>query len=105
MEEPHVKDPQLNKIIHKNYRENATVGSGSTADAIRNEIKTGEPTKGTWHSKKGEDTMNSLADWMKKNQANDNNVNPYDVNVTRSRPSDVDAAKNVYLDLKDALGK
>lgn len=105
MEKPHVEDPKLKKIMDKNYRDNATVGSGSTADAIRQEIKTGQPVKGKMHSQKGEETMNSLADWMKKNQANDNNINPYDVNVTRSRPSDVDAAKNVYLDLKDALGK
>ena len=35
MPKPQAKDPKLQETIDKNYRENATVGSGSTADAVR----------------------------------------------------------------------
>ncbi|MBA2367847.1 MAG: type IV secretion protein Rhs [Candidatus Protochlamydia sp.] len=92
MEKHHVENPELQSILKKAYRENAEIGSGSTAAAIRHEIQTGEPVKGFWHSKKGEDLMNSLRKWISNNQNNPN-----------VKPGDLDAAKNVYLDTMDAL--
>ncbi|MCE5318950.1 MAG: pre-toxin TG domain-containing protein, partial [Parachlamydia sp.] len=94
MQKPNVENPDLEKIMDYTYRPNAKVGSGSTAAAIREEAMTGGQVGGKTHSQKGQDVMNSLADWMKKNQANDT-----------IKAKDMDAAKNVYLDLKDALGK
>jgi len=42
MEKPNVKDGNLKNIIDDLYRPNAKVGSGSTADAVRYELATGE---------------------------------------------------------------
>ena len=38
MQRPNVADPRLGKLLGELYRENATLGSGSTADAIRVEL-------------------------------------------------------------------
>lgn len=92
MSKPHVKDPELKEIMDKTYRENAKVGSGSTAAAIRSEKATGELVGGKLHTQKGNDTLNELAKWMKKNQNN-----------PEISPSDWNAAKNVFLDTADAL--
>lgn len=37
-----VEHPGLSKLVKFHYRENATVGSGSTADMLQHELKTGE---------------------------------------------------------------
>lgn len=92
MEKPHVKDPELKDIMDYAYRKNAKIGSGSTADGIRHELATGEKIKGCNHFQKGQDILNSLSSWLKKNRNNPN-----------VRPSDFDAAENVFLDTADAL--
>lgn len=92
MEKPHVKDPELQKIMDKVYRPNAKVGSGSTADAIRHEISTGNSVGGKMHTQKGNDTLNELGKWIRKNENNPS-----------VKPGDLDAAKNVFLDTVDAL--
>ena len=86
---PIVSDPKLQETMDKLYRANAKGGSGSTADAIRNEVLTGKPTGGVFHTQKGEDMINNLQKWLSNNP----NANPNDIN----------AAKQVILDLKDAL--
>ncbi len=46
------KKNNLNNIKKNDVRPQSTVGDGSTAGALREEIKTGQPTKGKWHYKK-----------------------------------------------------
>ncbi len=89
---PSVKDPALRRIVEQNYRPNAKVGSGSTADAIRLEKKTGTPVGGRFHEQKGRDTLRSLKKWVKKNEFSDKVSDP-----------DKQAAKNMIKDLEDAL--
>ncbi|HEV2761787.1 MAG TPA: hypothetical protein VGV38_02240 [Pyrinomonadaceae bacterium] len=91
MEKPHADDPRLQNIINENYRPNAKIGSGSTADAIRHERATGQPVGGRWHTQKGQDTVRALEKWLKDNPA--------------AKPGDRAAAENVIKDLKDALGQ
>ena len=90
-EEPATQNSQLKEIIHSNYREGATVGSGSTADAIRSERATGQPTKGRWHTQKGEETISRLSKWLRENP--------------EASPGDRAAAENVIKDLENALGR
>lgn len=90
MEKPPVTDPKLQSIMSKAYREGATVGSGSTADAIRHELATGQPVGGVFHSQKGADLIRGLESWIKAHP--------------NALPSDVHAARQVLLDLKDSLG-
>ncbi|CNC72618.1 TPA: hypothetical protein ACQQX6_001341 [Yersinia enterocolitica] len=52
MEKPNVKDGNLKNIIDDLYRPNAKVGSGSTADAVRYELATGEKVGGRGHVEK-----------------------------------------------------
>ena len=87
MSKPYVQDPYLAHLMDDLYRDNATVGSGSTADAIT----TGEPVGGGWHSTKGEGYIIALEKWLTKNPT--------------ASSSDRAAAENVLLDLKDALGR
>lgn len=49
MEKPFVNDIELKNIMNNLYRLNASIGSGSTAAAVRYELKTGEPVKGKFH--------------------------------------------------------
>jgi len=67
------------------------VGSGSTADAVRREVATGAPTKGCFHSIKGEQCKTFLQKWLDNNSA--------------ASPGDRAIAENVLLDLKDSLGE
>jgi filamentous hemagglutinin len=46
MEKPDIKDENLKNLINDLYRPNAKVGSGSTADAVRYELATGERLEG-----------------------------------------------------------
>ena len=89
MGKPHTKDPSLTKIMDKTYRENAQVGSGSTAAAVRHELATGQPVGGAWHSQKARDTIVELQRWLK--------------NHPDAAPGDRAAAENVVKDLQNAL--
>lgn len=66
MAKPAVKDPKLAEIVEKLYRDFPEIGSGSTAAAIRHELETGMPTKGTRHLQAGKERLNMLADWLKE---------------------------------------
>ncbi|MFN2174320.1 MAG: hypothetical protein ACK2U3_00005, partial [Anaerolineales bacterium] len=46
MSKPNVTDPDLAEVVDDLYRPGGTVGSGSTADAIRHELNTGQILKG-----------------------------------------------------------
>ncbi len=89
MGRPKVHDPKLDKIIGENYREGAKVGSGSTADAVRHELKTGERVGGRLHDQKARDTITTLEKWLKNNPS--------------ARPGDRAAAENVLKDLQNSL--
>jgi filamentous hemagglutinin len=90
MGQPHIHDPELKAFAKEQYRSGARIGSGSTADAIRYEKKTGLPIKDRWHNQKGEDAIRFLEKWLRKNPT--------------ARLGDRAAAENMLLDLKDALG-
>lgn len=83
-----VSNEKLKRIIGQNYREWATIGNGSTADAIR---YTKETWKLVWwsdHLQKWKDTINALEKLLKSWTLN---------NAER------DMANNILNDLKNAL--
>ncbi|GAB7263870.1 hypothetical protein DZJ_04200 [Dickeya ananatis] len=89
MEKPNVKDDNLKNIINDLYRPNAKVGSGSTADAVRYELATGEKVGGRGHVEKAETYSRALQDWLNKNP--------------QASSSDRAAAENVLKDMQNAL--
>ena len=90
MSKPNVSDPSLARLIDPLYRPNATVGSGSTAAAIRQELATGQPVGGAFHSIKAADSIRALERWLSRNPT--------------ARPGDRAAAENVIRDMSNALG-
>ena len=52
--------------MYKGEGSSRQIGSGSTADAIRNEIQTGDSTEGLFHSQKGQENINALRNWLKE---------------------------------------
>ena len=89
MEKPVVQDARLSSIVDNLYRPNARVGSGSTADAVRQEILTGQPVGGKFHTQKAQDSIASLERWLVNNPA--------------ARPGDRAAAESIIIDLSNAL--
>lgn len=89
MSKPVVSDPVLKKLINPLYRENAKVGSGSTAAAVRHELATGERVGGSFHSQKATEAIRSLGYWLKNNPA--------------AHPSDRAAAEHLIIDMQNAL--
>ncbi len=90
MSKPATSNPQLTSLIDDLYRENAVVGSGSTAAAVREELLTGRPVGGAFHSQKAADAITSLGKWLEKNPT--------------AALGDRAAAENVIKDMKNALG-
>ncbi|MFI8384436.1 DUF637 domain-containing protein [Pseudomonas sp. NPDC079086] len=89
MEKPVVSDKKLASLIDPLYRPNATVGSGSTAAAIRQELATGQPVGGAFHSQKATDSIVALQKWLDRNST--------------AAPGDRAAAENVIRDMSNAL--
>lgn len=89
MEKPAVSDPTLSRLIDPLYRPNATVGSGSTAAAVRQELATGQPVGGAFHSKKAQDGILALQHWLNKNPT--------------AKPGDRAAAENIIRDMSNSL--
>ncbi|WP_208649242.1 hypothetical protein [Xanthomonas vasicola] len=92
MSKPIVTDPELSSLIDDLYRDGAKIGSGSTADAVRYEMRTGEMVGGRSHSQKAQDYIRALQRW-----GNENDGNP---NVSSI---DKDYARKVIEDMKNAL--
>jgi len=64
---PRVDDVELQrKFINEIYRNNAAIGYGSTADAIRFTKKTGELVGGSDHVIKGQYVINGLKNWLQR---------------------------------------
>lgn len=95
MGKPRTKDPELSRMMDELYRENAKVGSGSTAAAIRHERATNTLVGGKNHTQKGEDAVRFLERWLAKQERL-----PGDQRASRN---DIAAAENVLKDLQDAL--
>lgn len=89
MSKPAVSDPNLAHIIDPLYRANASVGSGSAAAAVRQELATGLAVGGRFHSQKAADSIKALEKWLDKNPT--------------ARPGDIAAAQNVIRDMTNAL--
>ena len=67
---PKVNNLKLNNLVkdlYKGAKGEYPIGTGSTADAVRNEILTGKPTFNTFHSEKATQYINALSKWLKKN--------------------------------------
>lgn len=92
---PGIDDPKLRKFIENLYRPEAKVGSGSTADAIRRELATGQTVGGKPHVPKGEQAVNGI----------DNALNPRVAaqKYPQMTAADQDALKLIRGDLDDAL--
>ena len=79
---PTVTNPQLQSIIDVIYKgQNAKghIGNGTIMDAVRNELITGKPTKGVYHSKKARVTVNEL-----KKQISNGNLDDHDKRMARA---------------------
>jgi hypothetical protein len=90
---PTVSERKLQNLISDLYKgEGAAgqIGTGSTADAIRNELATGLPTKGRFHSTKGRQYVTALERWLTNNPS--------------ASAADRTAARQVLDDLRLALG-
>jgi hypothetical protein len=92
-----VKDPKLQGIVGRMYKgffkyleTGKIIGDGSTADALRYELATGEKVFGATHLQKAQDLINSLSNWLKANS------------VTALQ-SDVDAARAMLGNLVSAI--
>jgi hypothetical protein len=64
------EDPRINNLLDNIYKGTNgpnRIGDGTTMDAVRNEIATGRPTGGTFHSTKARETINGLMKWLDRN--------------------------------------
>ncbi|GAB3248875.1 PrsW family glutamic-type intramembrane protease [Kineosporia babensis] len=65
---PRVRHWRLQNIVKELYKgttRSNRVGDGTTMDAIRNELRTGRPTGGTFHREKGEVSLNGINRWLR----------------------------------------
>jgi hypothetical protein len=85
---PKVSNPKLRNTVDELYRENAKIGSGSTADAIREEAITGNPVGGKRHRIKGTQRIANLQRILRTQDLNEH---------------DSAVAKSLLQDLIDAL--
>jgi RHS repeat-associated protein len=83
-----VTNIKLQNIISNLYRPGAQIASGSTMDAIRNEIATGLQTGGKWHSLKGFESRNGLLKLWRGGSLN---------------ATEQSIVKQLLIDLQDAL--
>jgi hypothetical protein len=64
---PTVNSPKLQNILNDLYKganNPGRAGDGTTADALRNEFRVGEPTGGKWHLQKALELQRGLAKWL-----------------------------------------
>jgi hypothetical protein len=89
MVNPTVSDPQLAAYLNRLNRPTGTVGNGSTAAAVRQELRTGLPVNGSFHSQKAQDAITHLERQLRR---------------TNLSSSDRRTIENVVRDLRNALG-
>jgi len=88
---PQVADPKLKNYVsdlYKGAKGPNPIGTGSTADAVRNELTTGLPTHGTFHSDKAQQYIKGLTKWLRNNP----NASHHDRLVAQSLLDDLKAA-------------
>lgn len=91
MKKPIVTNEKLKMLVDELWsKADDAIGDGSIADAIRYELKTGNPVKGRFHSKKGRDYIARLQNWL------GNKKSP-------NLESDKKIAREIIQDLRDAL--
>jgi RHS repeat-associated protein len=83
-----VTDPKLRNRVDAMYRPNARVGNGSTADAIRQELRTNELLSPSGHFQKGIEMRNGLMN---------------DLSSGRLNATDAQVARQLLRDLQNAL--
>jgi hypothetical protein len=67
---PTVENTKLQNVINDLYKGTTNpnrIGPGTTADAVRNELETGQPTGGTFHFEKAQQYSNALNSLLKGN--------------------------------------
>jgi len=90
---PTVADPKLKNLVNDLYKGASTkspIGTGSTADAIRHELATGQAVGGRFHAQKGQEYARALEKWLSKNPG--------------ASAGDRAAAQSILNDLRSALG-
>jgi hypothetical protein len=88
---PKVSDPKLANLVNDLYKGAKTknpIGTGSTADAVRHELATGQPTGGRFHSDKAQQYVNALNNWLKRAP----DASHYDRMVAESLKRDLESA-------------
>jgi filamentous hemagglutinin len=89
---PEVENAKLQNVVNDLYKGTtnpARVGNGTTADAVRAEAETGQPTGGVFHTMKAEQYSTALSKILQRGD-----LNPHDRVV----------AQSLYNDLQNALG-
>ncbi|MBA4689179.1 MAG: hypothetical protein H2184_18790 [Candidatus Galacturonibacter soehngenii] len=72
---PTVTNEKLKNIVNDLYKGQGganTIGNGTTMDAVRNEILTGQPTNGKFHTSKLKDYVNALEKRLRAGDLNSN---------------------------------
>ena len=94
---PKAENNKLNNIIEDIFKgqkisksSRKCIGNGTTMDAIRNELRTGEPTGGYFHSSKGESLIVAINKLLNENILSE---------------KDASIAQTLLKDLINALGK
>ena len=98
-QKPNVTNEKLKNIINDLYKGQGgpnTIGNGTTMDAVRNEIKTGLPTNGKFHTQKLNDYLNALQRRLRAGDLND-----YDKSVVNALIEDITNALNGKQEDKD----
>ena len=91
-QKPIVSNEKLKNIVDDLYKGQGgpnTIGNGTTMDAVRNEIITGNPTNGKFHTQKLNDYLNAL---QRRLRAGD--LNAYDTSVVNALIEDIIKALN-----------
>jgi RHS repeat-associated protein len=90
---PAVTDSKLGNLVKDLYKGASTtdpIGTGSTADAIRHEMATGQAVGGRFHTQKGTEYSRALENWLSRNP--------------NASAADRSAAQSLLDDLRNALG-
>ena len=89
---PSVSDPKLNNYVtdlYKGVDNPRRVGDGTTMDAIRHELRTGEAVHNRRHVIKGDNILRGLERWLRNNP--------------HAPASDRDVATQLVHELREAL--
>ena len=79
---------ELKELLKRFHKDGSKVGSGSTAAALREELRTGLPVGDKFHTMKTEEAIRALNNWLESNPL--------------ARHGDRAAAENMLRDLLDA---